>query len=101
MPSWIQLLITVLTTVMASGGFWTYIQSRTSKTNLKTKMILGLGYDRIVSLGLKYIDRGWITQDEYENLEKYIYTPYSELRPDDGTIRKIMQEVNRLPIRKS
>ena len=63
-------------------------------------MILGLGYDRIVSLGMKYVERGWITQDEYENLEKYIYEPYSKLRPDDGSIRRIMQEVNALPIKK-
>ena len=100
MAVWLQILITVVTSVMASGGFWTYLQNRREKKNSRTKMILGLGYDRIIALGMKYIDRGWITQDEYENLEKYIYEPYSKLRPDDGSVRRIMQEVNTLPMRK-
>lgn len=29
-------------------------------------MLIGLAHDRIVYLGMSYIDRGWITQDEYE-----------------------------------
>lgn len=97
----VQILLTVFASIMASGGLWNYIQTKRERKDSRTKMILGLGYDRIIALGLKYIERGWITQDEYENLEKYIYKPYSELRPDDGSVAKIMQEVNRLPIRKA
>ncbi len=98
---WLQLLVTIAVSIMASGGFWTYLQSRNKYRDSKTRIILGLGYDRIISLGMKYINRGWITSDEYENLEEYIYKPYHELRPDDGSVRKVMQEVNRLPIRKA
>lgn len=101
MDVWLQILVTILASIMASGGFWTYLQSRYKKKDSKTKVILGLGYDRIIALGMKYIARGWITNDEYENLEEYIYKPYHELRPDDGSVRKVMQEVNQLPIRKA
>lgn len=101
MAVWIQIMVTIVVSIMASGGFWNFLQSRRSKKDSKTKIILGLGYDRIVALGMKYIDRGWITNDEYENLEHYIYQPYHELRPDDGSVRRIMQEVDRLPIRKA
>ena len=62
-------------------------------------MVLGLGYDRIITLGIRYIERGWITRDEYENLYDYIYTPYKELRPNDGTANKIMHDVKNLPIK--
>ena len=86
---------------MVSSGLWGFIRSRQGKQDSRTKMILGLGYDRIITLGMKYIERGWITQDEYENLHKYIYKPYNDLRPDDGSVRKVMQEVDRLPIRKA
>jgi len=97
---WLQVVVTVLVSILASGGFWNYLQSKHEKDDSRTKIILGLGYERIITLGLKYIDRGWITKDEYENLEHYIYRPYHELRPDDGSVRKVMQEVDRLPIRK-
>lgn len=99
MQIWIQMLITLFASVMASGGFWAFLQGRHDQKDSRTKVILGLGYDRIIALGMKYIERGWITQDEYENLERYIYRPYNELRPDDGSVRKIMQEVDRLPIK--
>ena len=31
-------------------------------------MLIGLGHDRIMYLGKQYIARGWLTADEYENL---------------------------------
>lgn len=98
MASWISIIIAVITSIIASGGFWAYLQKRYERRDAKTKMILGLGYDRIITLGMSYVNRGWITQDEYENLEKYIYEPYSKLRPDDGSVRKVMQAVDQLPI---
>ena len=29
-------------------------------------MLIGLAHDRIIYLGMTYIERGYITQDEYE-----------------------------------
>lgn len=49
-------------------------------------------------LGMRYIDRGWITQDEYENLNTYLYEPYKKLG-GNGSALRVMQEVNKLPIR--
>ena len=62
-------------------------------------MLIGLGHDRIIYLGLCYIERGWVTQDEYENLNDYLYDPYSQLG-GNGSAKKIIEEVNKLPIRK-
>ena len=66
----------------------------------EAKMILGLGHDRIVYLGSKYIERGWITQDEYENLHEYLYKPYSKLG-GNGTAERVMRDVEKLPLRKN
>ena len=101
MPSIWEMLITILCSVIASSGFWTYLQKRIESKDDKTNLVLGLGYDRIFSLGSEYIERGSITQDEYENLYKYIYLPYHEIRPDDPTVDKIMEELNKLPIKSS
>lgn len=41
------------------------------------QLLVGLAHDRIVYLGMKYIERGYITRDEYENLNDYLYVPYA------------------------
>ena len=100
MEFWITALVTFLCAVFASTGFWALMQKRMDKKDNKTKMLIGLGHDRVVSLGMKYIRRGWITQDEYENLYEYLYKPYEDLG-GNGSAKRIMEEVNKLPIRDS
>ena len=63
-------------------------------------MLIDLAHDRIIYLGMSYIERGWITQDEYENLHDYLYKPYEEMG-GNGSAKKVMQEINKLPIHKS
>ena len=70
------------------------------KKDVKTEMLIGLGHDRIIYLGLCYIERGWITRDEYENLNDYLYKPYAKMGAN-GSAKRIMQEVDKLPIRKT
>ena len=94
-----ELIVTIVGSVMASSGFWAYLQRRHDNKDLNTKMLIGLGHDRIIYLGLCYIERGWVTQDEYENLNDYLYDPYSQLG-GNGSAKKIIEEVNKLPIRK-
>lgn len=97
METWLQMAITVICSVLASSGFWAWMVNRKDRKDAKTKMILGLGHDRIVFLSVKYIERGWITQDEYEDLNKYLYSPYREMG-GNGTAEKLMTEVRKLPI---
>lgn len=95
----LQILIPVLTTFIASSGFWIYVGAYRDKRSSQTELLLGLAHDRIVRLGMYYVDRGWITQDEYENLNVYLYKPYEKLG-GNGSARRIMLEVDRLPIKK-
>ena len=74
MESWSQVIITFLGSVLASSGLWSYLSRRADKHDVKNLMLIGLAHDRIISLGMFYIERGdWITHDEYENLNKYLY----------------------------
>lgn len=98
MNDWKHTFITIIGSVVASSGFWVYLQNRFEKKDVKTKMLVGLAHDRIVWLGMEYIKRGSITKDEYENLHDYLYDPYSEMG-GNGSAKRIMAEVNRLPIR--
>ena len=100
MDSWIQMALTVVCTVIASSGFWAYIQKRSEKKDVKTQMLVGLAHDRILFLGMRYIERGSITRDEYENLYEYLYRPYEKMG-GNGSAKRVMQEVNKLPIHNS
>ena len=97
MDTWLQTAMTIICAVIASSGFWTFLQNRRDKKDVKTQMLVGLAHDRIISLGMKYIDRGFITQDEYENLYEYLYKPYEKMG-GNGSAKRIIQEVNKLPI---
>lgn len=100
MDFWIQPVVTVFCSVLASSGLWAYIASRSERKNVKTQMLIGLGHDRILELGMKYIERGWITQDEYENLHDYLYIPYRNMG-GNGSAERVMKEVDNLEIKKS
>lgn len=97
MDSWLQMAVTVVCAVIASSGFWAYIQKRSEKKDVKTQMLVGLAHDRILFLGMSYVERGYITRDEYENLYEYLYQPYEKMG-GNGSAKRVMQEVNKLPI---
>lgn len=73
---------------------------RSERNDVKTEMLIGLAHDRIMYLGMGYIERGWITQDEYENLYEYLYKPYERMG-GNGSAKRVMNEVDKLPIRKA
>lgn len=93
----VSIIVTVLCSVIASSGFWAWIQKKDDKKSLQSQMLIGLAHDRIVYLGMEYIERGWITRDEYENLNDYLYKPYKELG-GNGSAQRVMVEVDKLPI---
>lgn len=99
MEQWFQIALTIFSSVLASSGLWAYLQKRSETKDVKSEMLIGLAHDRIMYLGMQYIDRGYITQDEYENLRVYLYEPYEKLG-GNGSAKRVMQEVDKLPIHK-
>jgi hypothetical protein len=97
-----ELIIALAGIVFGATGFWTFlwgiIQRKAQKQDALIKMVLGLGHEKIIEVGLKYIERGYVTKDEYEDLEKYLYRPYKELG-GNGTVERIMESVKKLPIK--
>ena len=98
MNPYIQMFFTILASVLASGGFWTLVQMRINKKDAKTRLLVGLAHDRIVELGMQYIERGCIYQDEYENLNDYLFGPY-EQAGGNGSAKRVMDVVRTLPIK--
>lgn len=103
MDYWAQMITTVVCSVLASSGLWAIILKRIERKDAKTELLTGIAHDRIIFLGMSYINRGFITQDEYENLHTYLYEPYKKVTGgiDYGSADRVMKEVDRLPIRKA
>lgn len=93
----VSTMVTLIVAVIASSGFWAYLQKRDTAKNATTRLLLGLAHDRIIFLGMKYIEQGYISKDEYEDLLKYLWTPYSEFG-GNGLAEKIMADVTKLPM---
>lgn len=99
MDIWVQIAVPLVAAVLTSSGLWAVVARRIDKGDTQRKMLVGLAHDRIVHLGMVYVDRGYVTQDEYENLNDYLYTPYEKMG-GNGSAKRVMEEVRKLPIRK-
>jgi hypothetical protein len=94
-----SIVIALLSTILASSGFWAYLRQRDRAKHTMSRLIMGLAYDKLMTVGVSYIERGWVTKDEFEDYRKYLYDPYKELG-GNGVAERIMGEVANLPIRK-
>lgn len=98
MEIWTQVAVPLIVALLTSSGLWALVSKRADKNNAERKMLVGLAHDRIIHLGMVYIERGYVTQDEYENLQVYLYEPYEKIG-GNGSARRVMEEVRKLPIR--
>lgn len=93
----LELIVTVIITMIGSNGLWAFIQSKSTHKTASERMILGLGHAEIFRVTEKYIHREGITADELEDLDKYLYKPYSELG-GNGTAKTMVDKCKELPI---
>ena len=84
-----QTIITAVVSALTSSGFVSlvlyFLQRRDKKKEKEesmesatSKMLLGLGHDRILSITDRLVKRGSITLKEKRNLE-YLWKPYNDL----------------------
>lgn len=109
----LQAVVSVLTAILASGGLWSYLSKKQdikyaqmekkrvqeeeerSKNGVMTKLLIGIAHDRLLYLTNKYLETGWISSEDYENL-MYIYEPYIK-GGGNGTVKRNMEKVEKLP----
>lgn len=97
MDFWVQIVVTIVCSILASSGLWAIVLKRMERKDAKTELLIGMAHDRIMFLGMSYLNRGYITRDEYENLHEYLYEPYKKAG-GNGSAEHMMQQVDRLPI---
>ena len=79
----------IIAAIIGSNALFAFLQylitrhdmreaKKNDKDSLQSKMILGLGHDKLLHLTSKYVRRGGITLKEKQNL-RYLYVPYKEM----------------------
>lgn len=96
---WLQIIVTSIPALIASSGFWAYIHSREKRKDATSRLLMGLAYDKIMTLGMSYIERGWISEEEFEDFNNYLYRPYKDAG-GNGVADRIMAGISSLPLRK-
>lgn len=109
-----EAIVTIIVAVLGSTGLWTVINqhfftalqkktlSEKQKEEIKdilkpmNDMVLGIGFDRLIHVCNKYIDKGWIDIDELNDINKYLYSPYRELG-GNGTAEMLFRKLEALP----
>lgn len=92
-------IVAIIAAVFGSTGFWSWLTGRRRKKDGATRLILGLAYQQIIRSSEHYIQRGFIDADEFNELNRYLFEPYTELG-GNGTAAKLMDEVRKLPTKK-
>lgn len=85
-----------------SGSFWVYLRGkyerRDKERDAYVALIMGLTHDKIVTMGIGFIEKGWVNKDEYDDLIKYFWEPYSALG-GNGSAERIVNLVKILPLK--
>lgn len=97
--NWMQVAVSVLLALIGSTGFWSWLLARREKNDAKALLLRGIAHDIIVIRGTEYLNRGFVTADEYENLHDYLYVPYEKMG-GNGSAKRIMDAVKELPLHK-
>ena len=115
-----QFLVSITATVFASSGFFQLLmliyQSREKEKERKRleetqkklinvqdfnalcRCVTGIAMFRIAREAKRYIDKGYVTSEEYHTLKHNLYEPYVALG-GNGLATKFMQEVEELPMK--
>lgn len=108
-PFWSTIVTAVISSLGGGGivSLITFFVTRHDKKKEKeeandtaqSKMLMGLAHDRILHICDGYVKRGYVTTEEYDDLEKYLYIPYT-LLGGNGTAERALEKVKELPTRK-
>lgn len=93
-------IIAIIAAVFGSTGFWSWLTNRNRKKSAETRLLMGIGYAKIIDRCNEYIARGYVDTDEFHELEHYLYQPYADMG-GNGTAEKLFTDVSNLPVKKA
>ena len=92
--------IVPIAVALLGSGLWTalfdYLKGKRNKKTAEQEMILGLGHDVLCNKIQRYLDRGWISISELEDLDTYLFQPYKRMG-GNSTGDRLYAELVKLP----
>lgn len=85
-----------VTAVLGGSGIWAWAKTKADRNNNSAKLLLTVTRNQLITIGRGYIERGYITMDEYEEYEAE-YKMYSALG-GNGLARRMFEQVDDLPM---
>lgn len=85
-----------VTALLGGSGIWAWIKTRTERNDSEDRLLLQVAKNQLVYQGRKYLKRGYITMDEYEEYESE-FKAYASLG-GNGLARRIFVQVDELPM---
>lgn len=98
MEPYLLVALTAFGSVIASSGFWAFLQRKDNSKKAMYRLLQSLAYAELMRQGLSYIDRGWISRDELEEYEEGLYGPYKAFG-GNGVAERVRGDVVKLPIK--
>lgn len=86
----------LLSAIFGAPGIWAWVKTKADHDNNAVKLILSVSKNQLITLGRAYLERGYITMDEYEEYEAE-YQVYSSLG-GNGLARRVFEQVDDLPM---
>lgn len=85
-----------VTALLGGSGIWAWASTRADRNNSEDRLLLQVAKNQLVSQGRKYLKRGYVTMDEYEEYESE-YKVYASLG-GNGLAQRVFKQVDELPI---
>lgn len=85
-----------VTALLGGSGIWAWAKTKADHNNNAAKLLLSVSRNQLITLGRGYIERGYVTMDEYEEYEAE-YQIYSALG-GNGLARRVFEQVDELPM---
>lgn len=85
-----------VTALLGSSGVWMWAKTKSDRNTSEGRLLLAIARSQLVEQGRKYLKRGYITMDEYEEYEDH-YKLYTDLG-GNGLARRIFEQVDDLPM---
>ena len=92
----------IVLAIFMSTGFWACVQAvlikKMDRRSAERAALLGLLHEKIVAQCEAYLNKGFISEGQYRDLEEYLYKPYTSLG-GNGTAAAYMERVQELIFR--
>lgn len=85
-----------VTALLGGSGIWAWAKTKADHNNNAAKLLLSVSRNQLMALGRTYIERGYVTMEEYEEYEAE-YQIYTSLG-GNGLARRVFKQVDDLPM---